>query len=462
MKILIPTPLRAYTGSKPSVDVHATTVQEALDGLVATHPEIKQHLFNPEGKLRSFVNVYLNDDDIRFLPEKENAPARAEDELSIIPSIAGGTPVAEAVVPTSEAELPTLSNDEIARYSRHLILPEVGMDGQRKLKAAKVLCVGTGGLGAPLAYYLAAAGVGTIGLVDFDTVDASNLQRQIIHSMDTVGMLKVDSAEIKLRGINPDLKVVKFNTMLTSANALEIFKDFDIIADGTDNFQTRYLVNDACVLTGKPNSYASIFRFEGQASVFGMPDGPCYRCLYPEPPPPGLVPSCAEGGVLGILPGLLGIIQATEVIKLILGIGDPLVGRLLLVDALGMNFRTLKLRKNPECPACGTHEIQELIDYDQFCGIAPPAAVGPLEVSSHGSVSAGVTEQDGMRTSVPALEDRVGGWRPGLTRVPFAGSGAAIMFAGRITVPCQPPPGTQAHRKATALTGRPKAPGSAG
>jgi sulfur-carrier protein adenylyltransferase/sulfurtransferase len=284
-------------------------------------------------------------------------------------------------------QLPKLSNEEIARYSRHLILPEVGMEGQQKLKAAKVLCVGTGGLGAPLALYLTAAGVGTIGLIDFDVVDESNLQRQIIHSQSTVGMLKVDSAEQMLKGLNKNVNVVKHNTMLTSANALEIFKDYDVIADGTDNFQTRYLVNDACVLTGKPNAYGSIFRFEGQASVFATEEGPCYRCLYPEPPPPGLVPSCAEGGVLGILPGLVGVIQATEVIKLILGIGEPLVGRLLLVDALGMNFRTLKLRKNPNCPACGTHEIKELIDYDQFCGIEKPTSVGPLEVSRDKAVA---------------------------------------------------------------------------
>ncbi|HEY0161577.1 MAG TPA: molybdopterin-synthase adenylyltransferase MoeB [Edaphobacter sp.] len=284
-------------------------------------------------------------------------------------------------------QLPKLSNEEIARYSRHLILPEVGMEGQQKLKAAKVLCVGTGGLGAPLALYLTAAGIGTIGLVDFDVVDESNLQRQVIHSQSTVGMLKVDSAEQMLKGLNKNVNIVKHNTMLTSANALEIFKDYDVIADGTDNFQTRYLVNDACVLTGKPNAYGSIFRFEGQASVFATEEGPCYRCLYPEPPPPGLVPSCAEGGVLGILPGLVGVIQATEVIKLILGIGEPLVGRLLLVDALGMNFRTLKLRKNPNCPACGTHEIKELIDYDQFCGIEKPTSVGPLEVSRDKAVS---------------------------------------------------------------------------
>jgi adenylyltransferase/sulfurtransferase len=288
-----------------------------------------------------------------------------------------------------KTELPKLTNDEISRYSRHLILPEVGMEGQQKLKAAKVLCVGTGGLGAPLAMYLAAAGVGTIGLVDFDVVDASNLQRQIIHSTATVGKLKVDSAEIMLKGLNPYLNVVKHNTMLTSANALEIFKDYDVIADGTDNFQTRYLVNDACVLSGnKPNAYGSIFRFEGQASVFATKEGPCYRCLYPEPPPPGLVPSCAEGGVLGILPGLVGVIQATEVIKLILGIGEPLVGRLLLVDALGMGFRTLKLRKNPDCPVCGTHPtVTELIDYDQFCGVPKPAEVGPLEIARDKAVA---------------------------------------------------------------------------
>ncbi len=312
-----------------------------------------------------------------------------------------------AILEEITTELPKLTNEEIARYSRHLILPEVGMEGQQKLKAARVLCVGTGGLGAPMALYLAAAGVGTIGLIDFDVVDESNLQRQIIHSQSTVGMLKVDSAELMLKGLNKNTNVVKHNTMLTSANALEIFKDYDVIADGTDNFQTRYLVNDACVLTGKPNAYGSIFRFEGQASVFATEEGPCYRCLYPEPPPPGLVPSCAEGGVLGILPGLVGVIQATEVIKLILGIGEPLIGRLLLVDALGMNFRTLKLRKNPSCPACGTHEIKELIDYDQFCGIPKSTEVGPLEVSSHGTVAA-LPEVDGIpQISVEQLKQRI-------------------------------------------------------
>jgi len=271
--------------------------------------------------------------------------------------------------------LPELTTDELARYSRHLILPEVGMEGQQKLKAAKVLCVGTGGLGSPLAFYLAAAGIGTLGLVDFDVVDASNLQRQIIHSTKDIGRKKLDSAAEKLTALNPAMKVIKHDTMLSSANALDILKDYDVVADGTDNFPTRYLVNDACVLLGKPNVYGSIFRFEGQASVFATKEGPCYRCLYPEPPPPGLVPSCAEGGVLGILPGLVGVIQATEVIKLILGNGSPLVGRLLLVDALNMKFRELKLRKNHDCPVCGDHPtVTALIDYQNFCGIVPETA----------------------------------------------------------------------------------------
>ena len=271
---------------------------------------------------------------------------------------------------TTAPELPTLSNDEVLRYSRHLIMPEVGMEGQQKLKAARVLCIGTGGLGSPLALYLGAAGVGTLGLVDFDVVDFTNLQRQVIHFTSDVGKPKLQSARQKLAEINPFVNVKLFPTKLTSENALQIFADFDIIVDGTDNFPTRFLVNDACVLTGKPNVYGSIFRFEGQASVFGAKDGPCYRCLYPEPPPPGLVPSCAEGGVLGILPGLVGLIQATETIKLILGSGNPLVGRLLLVDALGMKFRELKLRKNPDCVVCGAHPtITKLIDYEEFCGI---------------------------------------------------------------------------------------------
>ena len=263
---------------------------------------------------------------------------------------------------TPPTALPELTTDDLSRYSRHLILPEVGMEGQRKLKAAKVLCVGTGGLGSPLAFYLAAAGIGTLGLVDFDVVDASNLQRQIIHSTKDIGRQEAGFGGREAAGAQSRTERGQARDMLTSANALEILKDYDIVADGTDNFPTRYLVNDACVLLGKPNVYGSIFRFEGQASVFATEEGPCYRCLYPEPPPPGLVPSCAEGGVLGILPGLVGVIQATEVIKLILGNGQPLIGRLLLVDALSMRFRELKLRKNPECPVCGEHPTVNAID----------------------------------------------------------------------------------------------------
>ena len=282
-------------------------------------------------------------------------------------------------------DLPSLNNEEVLRYSRHLIMPEVGMEGQQKLKAARVLCIGTGGLGSPLALYLSAAGVGTIGLVDFDVVDFTNLQRQVIHFTGDVGRPKLESAKEKIGAINPFVQVKTFETKLTSQNALEIFSDFDIIVDGTDNFPTRFLVNDACVFTGKPNVYGSIFRFEGQASVFAAKDGPCYRCLYPEPPPPGLVPSCAEGGVLGILPGLVGLIQATEAIKLILGSGQPLIGRLLLVDALGMKFRELKLRKNPDCVVCGTHPtVTKLIDYEEFCGLRgqeKPVSSGIPEIS---------------------------------------------------------------------------------
>jgi sulfur-carrier protein adenylyltransferase/sulfurtransferase len=279
-------------------------------------------------------------------------------------------------------ELPALSNAEILRYSRHLILPDVGLGGQRRLKAARVLLVGAGGLGSPLALYLAAAGVGQLGLVDFDVVDVTNLHRQVLHGTRDVGRPKLESARDRIADVNPHVELTTYETRLTSANALEIVGDYDLVVDGTDNFPTRYLVNDACVLLGKPNVYGSIFRFEGQASVFATEEGPCYRCLFPEPPPAGLVPSCAEGGVLGVLPGLVGTIQATEAVKLILGAGDPLVGRLLLIDALRMQFRTVKVRKNPACPACGTREIRELIDYEQFCGVgAEPEGAALAELT---------------------------------------------------------------------------------
>ncbi len=278
---------------------------------------------------------------------------------------------------TVAAAAPALSNAEVARYSRHLIMPEVGMDGQLKLKAASVLCIGAGGLGSPVAMYLAAAGVGRLGIVDFDVVDYSNLQRQVIHGTPDVGRPKLDSARDTLHAINPEVHIETHELALSSGNALDVLGGYDVIVDGTDNFPTRYLVNDACVLLGKPNAYGSIFRFEGQASVFAAQDGPCYRCLYPEPPPPGLVPSCAEGGVLGILPGVVGTIQATETVKLIMGVGEPLIGRFLVYDALRMRFRELKLRKDPDCPVCGDNPtVTELIDYEQFCGVTPAAPAG--------------------------------------------------------------------------------------
>jgi adenylyltransferase/sulfurtransferase len=371
-RVLIPTPLRPFTGKKDVVEVAGATVGEVLADLTRQFDGLKKHLYTDDGRLRSFVNVYVNDEDIRYL-QKEQTPIKPGDTLSIIPSVAGGTGAAV------ERELPALSPNEMQRYSRHLILSEVGLEGQRKLKAARVLCIGAGGLGSPVALYLAAAGVGTIGIVDFDVVDFSNLQRQILHGTPDVGRSKLASARDAILDINPETKVELYETALSSQNAMRLFEPYDVIVDGTDNFPTRYLVNDACVLLGIPNAYGSIFRFEGQASVFGTKDGPCYRCLYPEPPPPGLVPSCAEGGVLGVLPGMIGMIQATETLKLILGAGDPLIGRFLIFDALRMTFRELKLRKDPDCPVCGTHPtVTQLIDYEQFCGVAPHQAEGTV------------------------------------------------------------------------------------
>jgi sulfur-carrier protein adenylyltransferase/sulfurtransferase len=391
-KIMIPTPLRPFTDKKDAVEAEGKTVGELLADLTTKHPGLKAHLYNDQGKLRSFVNVYVNDEDIRYLL-KEETSVNSGDTVSIIPSVAGGAPsttddrsVRQPDV-APRRELPSLTNDEIKRYSRHLIMPEVGMEGQQKLKAASVLCIGAGGLGSPVAMYLAAAGVGTLGIVDFDVVDFSNLQRQILHGTSDVGRSKLDSARDRLKDINPLIKIVTHDLAISSENALDLFAPYDIIVDGTDNFPTRYLVNDACVLLNKPNVYGSIFRFEGQASVFATKEGPCYRCLYPEPPPPGLVPSCAEGGVLGVLPGVVGCIQATEAIKLIIGAGEPLIGRFLIFDALRMKFRELKLRKDPDCPVCGTHPtVTKLIDYEQFCGIYP--ATEPAPVSNATDISA--------------------------------------------------------------------------
>ena len=387
-KILIPTPLRQYAGKRDSVDLQGGTVGEVLTELTSQFPDLRKQLFNDQGKLRSFVNVYLNDEDIRYL-EKEATTVEPSDTVSIVPSIAGGATQAPPAPPVPSGEPitpPSLSKDEVLRYSRHLIMPEVGMQGQLKLKNAKVIMIGTGGLGAPLGLYLSAAGIGRIGLVDFDVVDFTNLHRQVIHGTKDVGRKKLDSAAEHMLDVNPNVQIDRYEVALDSSNALEILKPYDIVIDGTDNFPTRYLVNDACVILKKPNVYGSIFRFEGQASVFAYPGGPCYRCLYPEPPPPGLVPSCAEGGVLGILPGIIGLIQATEAVKLILGTGEPLVGRLLLYEALGMRFRELKLRRNPDCPVCGDHPtITELIDYQQFCGV-PVQEPAPLPGTKEGEI----------------------------------------------------------------------------
>jgi molybdopterin/thiamine biosynthesis adenylyltransferase/rhodanese-related sulfurtransferase/molybdopterin converting factor small subunit len=378
LRVLLPTALRYLAGNQDEVELSGRNIGELMRELVVKFPDLRKHLYNEEGRIRNFVNIYINDEDVRYLQE-EQTPVKDGDVVSIVPSIAGGnlTAIQETLAKVE------LNNDEIKRYSRHLIMPEVAMEGQKKLKSAKILLVGTGGLGAPLGLYLAAAGIGRLGLVDFDVVDFSNLQRQVIHSTKDVGRPKLDSAKEKILGINPHVQVDTYETMLKADNALDIIRGYDIVIDGTDNFPTRYLVNDACVLLDKPNVYGSIFRFEGQASVFYAREGPCYRCLYPEPPPPGLVPSCAEGGVLGILPGTIGLIQATEAVKLILGKGSSLIGRLLLYDALEMKFRELKLRKNPNCPLCGENPtIKALIDYDQFCGITPqPVAAAPVEES---------------------------------------------------------------------------------
>jgi molybdopterin/thiamine biosynthesis adenylyltransferase/rhodanese-related sulfurtransferase/molybdopterin converting factor small subunit len=374
--IVIPTPLRQFAGGNSEIEVQAETAGDALEKLTTEHAELRKHLYNEQDNLRNFINVYVGDEDIRHLEGQATAVKDGE-TIMIVPSIAGGNAPVEARA--ADGALPELTKDEYSRYSRHLILPEVGLEGQRKLKNARVLTIGTGGLGSPLGLYLAAAGVGTIGIVDFDVVDESNLQRQIIHGTKDVGRPKIASATDRLRDINPNTKIEAFETRLTGENALELFREFDVIVDGTDNFPTRYLVNDASVLTGKPNVYGSIFRFEGQASVFWAEKGACYRCLYPEPPPPGLVPSCAEGGVLGVLPGIVGTIQANEVIKIILNAEGILLNRLLLFDAWKMAFRELKLRKDPSCPLCGENPtIHELIDYEEFCGLKAPVEEKPL------------------------------------------------------------------------------------
>ncbi|MGH7320206.1 MAG: molybdopterin-synthase adenylyltransferase MoeB [Candidatus Rokuibacteriota bacterium] len=366
--IRLPAPLRAFGDGQSDVVVDAATVSDALAQLTTRYPKLRPHLFGADGALRNFVNVYLNQEAMRQL-EGERTALKEGDTITIVPSVAGGVTAAVELTPA-----------EVFRYSRHLIMPEVGMRGQRRLKAARVLLVGAGGLGSPLGLYLAAAGVGTLGLVDFDVVDVTNLQRQVLYGEKEVGRPKLEAAAERLRDVNPHIRIEPHEVRLTSANALQILEPYDIVVDGTDNFPTRYLVNDACVLLGKPNVYGSIFRFEGQVSVFDAQRGPCYRCLFREPPPSGLVPSCAEGGVLGVLPGIIGSLQALETIKLILGDGVPLIGRLLLFDALAFRWTELTVRKDPACILCGEHAtIKGLIDYEEFCGVPEAASAEAAE-----------------------------------------------------------------------------------
>lgn len=382
--VIIPTPLRKFTNQEPRVSVQATTVKEAINVLSDRFPELRKNLLDDSGTIRGFVNLFVGDDDIRNL-QQENTALDPDTVLSIVPAIAGG----------SGQEDHPFSKEELARYNRHIIIPDFGLEAQKKLKAAKVLVVGSGGLGSPLLLYLAAAGVGTIGIVDFDVVDDSNLQRQVLFGVENIGELKVEAAKRRMQQLNPYITIQTYNTQLTSKNALEIISQYDVIADGTDNFPTRYLVNDASVIAGKPNVYASIFQFEGQVSVFNYTDkngntGPNYRDLYPTPPDPGLIPNCAEGGVLGVLPGIIGTLQANEVIKVITGVGEPLSGRFFVFDALSFETRTLKIAKNPNTPA-----ISELIDYEQFCGV--PAVEKSIKEISVDEFSAWITNLEDIQ-----------------------------------------------------------------
>src|SRR5213594_478855 len=380
VRVIIPTALRQYAANHDAVEVEAASVEQALGDLVSQFDQLRRHLYAEDGQLRNFVNVYVNEEDIRYL-QKDATPLKSGDTISIVPSIAGGSFSLMDRLASKRRDV--LMPAEIKRYSRHLILPEVGMAGQLRLKQSSALIIGAGGLGVPLTQYLGAAGVGRLGIVDFDVIDETNLQRQVLYGTKDVGRKKIDVAKERVAQINPNVDVQTYETRLTSENALDILKDYDVIIDGTDNFPTRYLVNDATVLLSKPNVYGSIFRFEGQASVFHAAKGPCYRCLYAEPPPPGLVPSCAEGGVLGVLPGIIGSIQALETIKLILGAGDSLIGRLLLFDALKLSFRELKLEKDPDCPVCGPRAtVTALIDYEAFCGVGAETSYDGLEVTA--------------------------------------------------------------------------------
>ena len=373
--IIIPTPLRKFTNQQTRITVEGKTIKEAFSDLILNYPDVKKNLIDENEKIRGFVNIFLEDEDIRNLQEEETI-IQPNSVISIIPAIAGGSGLEEI----------NFTKEELARYNRHIIIPEFGIEAQKKLKAAKVLVIGSGGLGSPLLLYLAAAGVGTLGIVDLDVVDDSNLQRQVLFGVQDIGTPKVEAAKIRLKQLNPHIKIKTYNTQFTSKNALEIIRDYDVVADGTDNFPTRYLVNDASVLAGIPNVYASIFQFEGQVSVFNYTDkngtkGPNYRDLYPTPPEPGLIPNCAEGGVLGVLPGIIGSLQANEVIKVITGVGEPLSGRFFVFDALTFESRALKITKR-----ANSTEIKELIDYEQFCGISaiekPVKEISTLELEN--------------------------------------------------------------------------------
>lgn len=362
--VIIPTPLRKFTNNTARLQISAGTIQDTVNELTRNFPDLKKHLLDDGGGIRSYVNIFVGNNDIRDLQQEHTAVAE-DTVISIVPAIAGGSP----------DQAPLFTKEELARYNRHIIIPGFGMEAQQKLKKAKVLVIGSGGLGSPVLLYLAAAGVGTLGIVDFDVVDDSNLQRQVLFGIDEIGKPKVEAARRRLAALNPHIQLNIYNTHINSGNALEIVKDYDVIADGTDNFPTRYLVNDASVLLGKPNVYASIFQFEGQVSVFNYTDskgntGPNYRDLYPTPPPPGLVPSCAEGGVLGVLPGIIGSLQALEVIKVITGVGETLSGRFYIFDALNFESRTFNIKPREDNPISGKNPtIKALIDYEQFCGM---------------------------------------------------------------------------------------------
>jgi sulfur-carrier protein adenylyltransferase/sulfurtransferase len=379
-RIQLPAVLREYAAGAAEIEVTAPDVGGALAELSARHPGLRRHLFTDGGELRGYIRVFLNDCDVRDLDAGAGTPVLPGDVLLIVPSIAGGDH------PAGE-----FSPEEVQRYARHIVLGEVGWEGQARLKSARVAIIGAGGLGSPVGLYLAAAGVGTLGVIDYDRVDVSNLQRQVLYGTADIGRLKVEAAAERLRDANPHIDVVTHAVRLTSANALDVLGDYDIAVDGTDNFPTRYLVNDACVLLGRPYVYGSILRFEGQVSVFDARSGPCYRCLFREPPPPGLVPSCAEGGVLGVLPGIIGTLQALETVKLIVGRGDTLTGRLALFDALTFRWRELKLRRNADCPVCGdAPTVTGLIDYDEFCGLGEP----DMETSPHGQAVPQMTPEE--------------------------------------------------------------------